>query len=190
MKIKPTSKKNGVLVKLSRQESQLPSSSIFELETILVPVDFSDCSKKALQYAIPFAKQFGAELILMHVVEPYVTVPEMGPIEVATAEQGEASLKELQKTVGDGVHCYTTLRTGMPCLEIVKAAQELRADLIVISTHGRRGLTRVVFGSTTEKVVRHAPCPVLIVRESEREFVQPFDLAISKPYETCHKMKG
>ena len=86
MKFKPTNKPGGVVVELGPKEAQLPVTSaeretaalpVFKLKKILVPVDFSDCSNKALQYAIPFAKQFDAELTLLHVVQPYLPVPEI-----------------------------------------------------------------------------------------------------------------
>jgi nucleotide-binding universal stress UspA family protein len=141
------------------------------LQNILVPIDFSDCSKKALEYAIPFAKQFGAELKLLHVVEPYPAVPEMGPYDCENIEDATRELEKLRKSFSNSVPCSVYVRTGPPQFEIAIAASELDADLIIISTHGRKGLARMFLGSTTEKVVRSAPCPVLIVREREREFV-------------------
>lgn len=176
MKIKRTSKNGGVLVQLAHEESQIPSQAVaqapmFKLQTILVPVDFSDCSSKALQYAIPFAKQFSAELVLVHVIEPYPIVPEMAPYDSQTLESGANALHALFQGIDEAVPARTSLRKGTPHLEITEAAREFNADLIIIATHGRKGLSRAVFGSTTEKVVRYAPCPVLIVREREREFV-------------------
>jgi universal stress protein A len=176
MKIKPTPTTGGVLVELGPNETQIPAQSvanagIFRLQKIFVPVDFSDCSKKALQYAVPFAKQFGACLALVHVVEPYPLVPEISPHYFETPNEGRQELQAVQKGIDDAVTSTLILREGTPHVEITKAARELGADLIIISTHGRKGLTRTVFGSTTEKVVRYAPCPVLIVREWEREFV-------------------
>jgi nucleotide-binding universal stress UspA family protein len=161
---------------------QIPAQSVctapsFKLQKILVPIDFSDCSKKALQYAIPFARQFEAELVLVHVVEPYPMVPEMAPYDFETFDDSRLELEALRKGIDDTVSSSVALRKGTPHLEISEAARELGADLIVISTHGRKGLVRRVFGSTTEKVVRYAPCPVLIVRESEREFVRGSSLA-------------
>ena len=88
MKFKPIRKNSGVVLELGPLESRLPADPreqvatprpVFQLKKILVPVDFSDCSKKALQYALPFARQFEAELALVHVVQAYVAVPEMVP---------------------------------------------------------------------------------------------------------------
>jgi hypothetical protein len=86
MKFKPSPKTGAVSVELGVDEIQIPAHlmpavPMFKLQRILVPVDFSDCSSKALQYAVPFAKQFGAALILLHVVEPYPAVPEMAQIQ-------------------------------------------------------------------------------------------------------------
>jgi nucleotide-binding universal stress UspA family protein len=182
MKIKPTSKTRGVLVELGPEETQIPGQSlasapIFKLQKILVPIDFSDCSKKALAYAIPFARHFGAELNLLHVVEPFPAVPEMAPYDAETIEEGRLELEALQKSPGDAVPCTTLVRNGAPPSKITSAARELDADLIVISTHGRKGLSRVFLGSTAERVVRSAPCPVLIVRESEHEFLADQSIA-------------
>lgn len=177
MKVKPTLKNGGVLVELGPREAQIPAQSVaaapaFKLQKILVPLDFSDCSKKALQYAIPFAKQFDAELALLHVVEPYPIVPEMAPYDVESIQDGRCEMERLQQEIPESVRSKASVRKGTPHLEITQAANELGADLIIISTHGRKGFSRSIFGSTTEKVVRYAPCPVLIVRECEREFVR------------------
>ena len=185
MKFKPSHKPGGVVVELGPTEVQLPVTSsgsamsplpVFKLKKILVPVDFSDCSNKALQYAIPFAKQFDAELTLLHVVQPYLPVPEIPMVDVELVqrqirESGKKELEALQRTVADKVSSETALRQGSPYVEIIKAAKELGIDLIILATHGRTGLAHVFLGSTAERVVRHAGCPVLVVRESERDFV-------------------
>jgi universal stress protein A len=185
MKFKPSNKPGGVVVELGPKEAQLPGTlseqamsplPTFKLKKILVPVDFSDCSNKALQYAIPFAKQFDAELILLHVVQPYVPVPEMPAIDIGLLqrqirESGEKELETLQRTVADEIPSETALRAGTPYVKIINAAKELGIDLIILATHGRTGLAHVFLGSTAERVVRHAGCPVLVVRESERDFV-------------------
>lgn len=182
MKFKPTDKLGGLTVELEPQESQLPPIPaaepggvlpVFRLKKILVPVDFSDCSKKALAYAIPFAKQFNAELILIHVIRLYPPISEMGPVEVESEEDARHELESVKIKVGAGIRSTTVLRRGEAYAEIVDAASEFDADLIILSTHGRCGLARVVKGSTAEQVVRHAHCPVLVVREREHEFLTP-----------------
>lgn len=147
----------------------------FQLKRILVPVDFSNCSRKALDYARPFAKQFGAELILLHVMEPFValSVPEMLPEKTEwSAERVQGTLEELRAMVSDDIASRAMVRQGSPHVEIVDVARELDVDLIILSTHGRTGLDHVLLGSTAEKVVRRAACPVLIVREHEHEFIR------------------
>lgn len=176
MKIKPGKKNGGVLVELGPGESELPAQALaeaqlFKLQRILVPVDFSDCSNKALQYAVPFAKQFGAALVLLHVVEPYPAAPEMASYDFETVQDCRGELEKLRKSIDAVVRAKTLLRTGTAHTEIAHVADDLEVDLIIISTHGRNGLSRVFLGSTAEKVIRHAPCPVLIVREREREFI-------------------
>jgi nucleotide-binding universal stress UspA family protein len=180
MKFKLNEKSGGVAIELGPKECQLPtpegssgqeSIAVFSLKRILVPVDFSDCSKKALQYAVRFARQFSAELTLLHVVPRYPAVPEMGPIDLETVQDGRTQLEIVRLTIGDLATCHTLLRTGTPHMEIVEAAKAQDIDLIILATHGHKGLTRVLLGSTAERVVRQAPCPVLVVREKEREFL-------------------
>jgi universal stress protein A len=180
MKFKPSDKAGGLLVELGPREAQLPplgagktagTLSVFKLRRILVPVDFSDCSKKALQYAIPFAKQFGADLMLLSVVPPNPPIAEMGPVDVVSIDDARKELEALRGIVGVTVSVHSVLRTGEPHVEIIRAAAELAIDLIILSTHGRTGVARVLMGSTAEKVVRFAGCPVLVVREQEHDFV-------------------
>lgn len=148
----------------------------FHLKKILVPVDFSKCSRKALQYAIPFARQFQAELTLLHVIPPVVVLqtPDVGTAQGFIQESTEAAqqgLAELGRSIGDGILTKTLIRNGSPHVEIIDAARELEMDLIILSTHGHTGLSHVLLGATAEKVVRRAGCPVLIVREHEHEFI-------------------
>ncbi len=147
-----------------------------DVNRILVPIDFSEHSKKALQYAISFAGKFNSELILVYVVEPtiypadfsfgQVAVPS---IENELRERGKAELDNLANAlVGETSSVKTIVRTGKPYLEIIKTAAEEGIDIIIIATHGHSGVEHLLFGGTTEKVVRKAPCPVLIVRPVER----------------------
>ena len=176
MKIRPAKKTGGVLVELGPNEARLPEESLFRIKRILVPVDFSDCSRKALAYAVPFAKQFGAEILLAHVVQPYIPVPEMTAVDTTAVlaqmrETGKTELEKLRLSITDDVKIVTTLRVGHPAQQIVEAASEFDADLILLSTHGRTGLGRMFFGSVAEHVTRYARCPVLTVREREHDFV-------------------
>jgi nucleotide-binding universal stress UspA family protein len=150
------------------------------LNKILVPVDFSDFSTKALDYALAFADQFDAQVILLHVVEPAV-YPESSML-VATAlddlnndltKVAQQKLNELKRErIGDRVSSELLVRLGRAFSEIVAAASELDVDLIILATHGYTGLKHVLLGSTAERVVRHAPCPVLTVRDPEHEFLR------------------
>lgn len=151
---------------------------LFQLKKILVPIDFSDCSRKALMYAFPLARQFGASLTLLHVVYANYAYGEYAgcdfkQLESQLLENGRKDLAEFAKReVAGPVSCATDVRAGRAADEIVLAAREDGVDLVIISTHGRTGLAHVFLGSTAEEVVRRAPCPVLTVREREHEFIR------------------
>jgi nucleotide-binding universal stress UspA family protein len=150
-----------------------------QIKRILVPVDFSAQSLKALHYALSFADQYGAELIVLNVVEPAVYPSELGyiPSEIEALHENvmknaKERLRELvSKRLPTDRPTEQQVRVGAPFLEIAAAAKEMEADLIVIATHGYTGLRHVFLGSTAERVLRHAPCPVLTVRELEHDFV-------------------
>jgi universal stress protein A len=187
MKIRPTANQGGVVVELGPHERAIPGAVsylreaapfVFKLRNILVPIDFSPCSKKALQYAVPFARQFGATLHLLYVGQSYYMIPEFAPAALEPAEvqarsDAIAKLTALaEEEIAREVPAEILVRKGQPAEEVVLAAKEIGADLIIISTHGYTGLKHVWLGSTTESVVRHAACPVLVVRQQEREFVK------------------
>ena len=186
MKIKPNrnSGGGGVVVELGPGEQEIPgvqaqskTPSPFTLKRILVPVDFSECSKKALRYAVALAKQFKAKLQLVYVGQGYYLAPELGPLDMSASEtrgraDTAAKLAALAtEEVTMSVPVDVSVRNGHAATEIISAATAIEADLIVISTHGYTGLKHAWFGSTTENVVRHAHCPVLVVREKEHEFL-------------------
>lgn len=169
---KPSRSSRGAAV----STAQANGRSRLAVQSILVPVDFSECSKKALLYARAFANQFGGELTVLHVVKPYIPVPEATMVDVGLIERNlrktaEYQMAELQKEMGGSKPFRPLVRAGNPAIEVVKAARNLGADLIIISTHGRTGVGHWLMGSTAEKVVRSAHCPVLVVREQEREFL-------------------
>ncbi len=183
MKVKPPKKGARVTVETSRRDEAMlersqAAATPFAIRTILVPVDFSETSKKALDYAVPFAQQFKARLILLYVVPANFPVGEFGMVDVAFMEKelraaGEKQLAELARDrVGAGVATQTFVRAGRPVTEIAAIAKSTNSDLIVISTHGHTGLKHVLLGSVAENVVRYAPCPVLVVREDEHEFLK------------------
>ena len=151
--------------------------SLLKLKSILVPLDFSETAQKALVYAFKFAEQFGAKITLLAVVEPFVS-PDfaafplvMEPDKVMRATKDR--LDTLIKKTGLPAQLIekTLVRHGSPFFEITEAARTLKVDMIVLTTHGYSGLKHILMGSTAERVVRHAPCPVLVVRDNEHEFV-------------------
>lgn len=178
MKVKPAERAGRVLMEMGPGESKLVAQAgmVLKLKNILVPIDFSECSDKALKYATAFAEQFRASLTLLYVVQvPYGT-GEAGVIDFEKYKKemtgdGKKQLEAMAKECPKTVPTQTVVRSGSAYDEIVRVAAESDIDLIIISTHGRSGLKRFFVGSTTEKVVRHAPCPVLVVREREHEFV-------------------
>lgn len=142
------------------------------LRRLLVPVDFSDHSKNALRYAVDLGSIFDAELVLVFVVESVGYPADLGygqvaipQIERELAERGKIELGKLAGAiVGEKLAVKIHVAAGRPFVEIIKAAGEFEADMIVIATHGHTGVEHILFGSTAEKVVRKAPCPVLVVR--------------------------
>jgi nucleotide-binding universal stress UspA family protein len=148
------------------------------INKVLVPIDFSDYSKSALKYAVNFAKSFSAEVILVYVVEPIIYPPDfsMGQIAMPSIntewdERAKDELAKLAKNEITGVNSVKTIiKTGKPFVEIIETAKEENVDLIIIATHGHSGVEHILFGSTAEKVVRKAPCPVLTLREPLKGF--------------------
>ncbi len=182
MKVKRSGKSGVVAFELDRAESQLPvqapdSTSAplpeFHLTKILVPVDFSNRSDKAIAYAIALAKQFEAGITLLHVVRRIVGSPELNPVEFDQEEikRSRLRLNETRLEVRKACPCEAIVLSGAPEREIVSLAVVQVSDLIILSTHGRTGLSRAIQGSVTERVVRTAPCPVLVVKEKEHEFL-------------------
>jgi len=155
--------------------SALSSRGIRE---ILVPIDFSEPSKKALKYAVAFATQFGAQLILLHVIEP---TAQGFPYPALALENDQVKATMKRRLEGLGKYETTNPRLiqkaavthGRAFQEVVRAARGLQVDLIIMATHGYTGIKHVLLGSTTERVVRYAPCPVLVVREKEESLKVP-----------------
>jgi nucleotide-binding universal stress UspA family protein len=154
--------------------------SAIDLNRILVPIDFSEHSKNALKYAIPFAQQFIASIDLLYVVEPTVYPADFSfgqvgfpNVEDELRKRGAEELDELiDRVIAGRVRARRVIKTGKPFYEINEYAREANMDLIIIATHGHTGVEHILFGSTAEKVVRKAPCPVLVVRSGGREFVK------------------
>jgi universal stress protein A len=148
-----------------------------KFERILVAVDFSEESRSALACAAQMAAKFDASLTLVHVVEPHFGPPEahVPPLSGETSDAEEFAEAKLElnalgeQMLGPCRVVETTVRAGLAFFEITEAAKALGADLIVVGTHGYTGLKRALLGSTAEKIVRHAPCPVLVARDSYQD---------------------
>jgi nucleotide-binding universal stress UspA family protein len=139
---------------------------------ILVPIDFSDCSLLALDYATALGHQFESKVILLHVVEPAVhqdnyfgVTSPMDDNNQSLVEAGRARLAALaQKHSERGGQTESLVRVGRAHSEITDTARAMAADLIVVGTHGSNSREQLLIGSTAERLVRQAPCPVLTVR--------------------------
>jgi nucleotide-binding universal stress UspA family protein len=170
--LKQPSRKNGVSATTVKPELNPP---ILKLKSILVPLDFSKISEKALDYAVPLAKKFGAKITLLHAIEPlpysmdltYVPMGEGFPVGPMKKELNALAKKMLEPELLKDV----IVEVGTAFEVIANVARDCEADLIVITTHGHTGLKHVFMGSTAERVVRHAPCPVFVVRKHAHEVV-------------------
>jgi len=148
-----------------------------QIRSILFPTDFSECGNYALSYAAALARTFGASVICVHVIEPMVpTVGYSGmseplPIADISDQLEDSAERELPKIAEceecAGLEIEELIVHGEAASEIVRVAKDRKVDLIVVSSHGRTGLGRILFGSTAEAVVRHASCPVLVVKPTQ-----------------------
>lgn len=139
------------------------------IRTILFPTDFSDPSRAAFGFACSLARDYGAELVIAHVAGPPVLMSANGVLPPIPVESDSDRLREelLGLTPPDPrVRTRRELAEGDAVHEILRLAGEAKADLIVMGTHGRSGVGRVLMGSVAEAVLRKAPCPVLTVRGS------------------------
>jgi nucleotide-binding universal stress UspA family protein len=145
-----------------------------QLRRILLPTDFSGCANYALPYAAAIARAVDATVICVNVVEPivpavgYTGMAEAMPIAEMSEQMEDSAERELPDLMNceelRGLKVEEVIGHGDAAAEIVRVADESGVDLIVISSHGRTGLGRMIFGSTAEAVVRHARCPVLVVK--------------------------
>lgn len=144
-----------------------------EIRTILVAVDFSSHSKRALEYAVRLAKRLGARVHVLH--SYHVPFPQPSPDLMVVSEEARTSVREaaeleLDKLVrqvwAEGVPMGRHLVVEHPVLAIPEAARALGADLIVMGTRGHTGLKHVLLGSVAERTLRSAPCPVLTLKDA------------------------
>lgn len=146
-----------------------PAAAPPRVQRILLPVDFSDCSQEAFEYGVQVAKQFGARVTILHVLEPVsygldFTLSHASEEHTRRARL-ESRLAELTALfTAQGLQASHALRGGMPADSILESAPPDACDLIVMGTHGRRGFSHLVSGSVAEAVLRRAGCPVLTVK--------------------------
>ena len=141
------------------------------MKTVLAPIDFSPVTRYVVDHAIALARETDARLVLLHVVAPIPVVSNSLTLAVTGAEYTVAAekeagkaLAELQRTLRDeGVTAHAIRATGDPREEIVEQAKRLTADYIVIGSHGHTAFYDLLVGSTATGVMKHAPCPVVVV---------------------------
>lgn len=162
------------------------------IREIVVATDFSEPADNALTYGRNFARAFSATLHLVHVVNdlatsaPITEIPmDLTSVQAQLDSEAKASLNAL--VTDDDRRSFNVktalLTSSTPARAILAYASDVRADLIIVGTHGRGGLAEFFLGSVAQKVVRSAPCPVLTVRAHEREFVHPDALTVLKSAE-------
>lgn len=151
-----------------------------QIKTILFPTDFSNGARAAMDHVVSLARDYQAKLILLYVIQDISIAEWYIPSSLSVADLVEdmqkSAWQEMEKwgaEVSEVKDVEKVVVRGVPFVEIIKTAREKKADLIIIGTHGRTGIDHMLFGSTAEKVVRKAPCPVLTVRMAGKEFQMP-----------------
>jgi universal stress protein A len=165
---------------LAANERKNTAQPALKSQAILVPVeDLSGMAKQAMHYAIPFAKKMNARIVFLHIL-PVTSAPAWrydginhkwffdAHLQLNTEQQLAAFAKESFPT---DVPVKAEVRYGTPASNILNVATELDVDLIIMCTHGHSGWIHMLIGSVASNIVRRAPCPVLVVREHENEFV-------------------
>jgi universal stress protein A len=150
---------------------------MFKITTILCPVDFSEASLKAVDYAREFAAATGAAIYLLHIIEPVPIPPVDTSLNYVEVEEvlEEAAKKDLNALMSslqaEGVNVDGTMEIGKTADIVLDKAAELNANFIIMGSHGRKGLNRLIMGSVADAVIRKSDCPVLIVKSGEKEFI-------------------
>lgn len=146
------------------------------IKNILCPVDHSDCSKEALKYAVSFAIKDNSKLYLLHVIdicafdESINAMTPQIPDDETLAQLKTKLLDCIPEEMRDDMNVEALVVQGIPFVEIISTAKRNDVDMIVLGSHGRTGISHMMMGSVSEKVVRKAPCPVLTVRKSDHKF--------------------
>ncbi len=146
------------------------------IKSILCPMDFSEASKNACRYACEFAKSMGARVVLLNVIEPRPIAADMTLNYIPLEEDLAAAAREdfvplVDECKNEGVDVSADVAIGIPAELILEQTTKLDVNLVIMGSHGKTGLSRLLMGSVAEAVVRKAPVPVLIVKANEREFI-------------------
>lgn len=149
---------------------------MIRIQKILCPLDFSDASRNALRYANEFAQSMNAKITVLHVIQPQPVVADINvpfvPLESEIENNAKAELHQfIREEVSEGVVVEEVLAFGLPSDCIIAQARKEDVDVIILGTHGRTGLSRLLLGSTAETVMRCAVRPVLVVKAQEKEFI-------------------
>lgn len=151
---------------------------MISIASVMVPVDFSKESTLAAKFAASIAQQYKSNLYVLHVMEPLhpSAQAEISNLKEFEQRRRDTTMEDLGRVIPQGVkkslHVEEILEIGRPIYHIiVEKAKELRVDVIAIATHGRSGLSHILLGSVSEKVIRHAPCPVFVIRNPNDKYV-------------------
>jgi nucleotide-binding universal stress UspA family protein len=153
---------------------------MFPFRNILFPTDFTLHARAALKYAAAFARSGGGRVVLFSVQSSTVPINLLSMPERLVAEQENPSLLQIRAEVTElladplfaGLEVDPVIVAGEPAPEIARAVREYGIDLVTVVTHGRKGLTRALWGSTAEEIIAEAPCPVLTIRPPQHDFVE------------------
>jgi nucleotide-binding universal stress UspA family protein len=172
---------NGLILQFLKGDKKM-----ITIKTILVPIDFSESSHKAVLYGFSLAKQYRAKVILLSVIDDRIFEETLMFADSTLLKYNEHDARESRKDIVkkkidpiveemqrkfEGVKIKEEVCFGIVYEEIVKCAQEKEVDMIIMGSHGITGIKHSLIGGITEKVIRKAPCPVLTVKNIEREFV-------------------